>query len=153
MYTLKKYKLAQVMNLKSEVIALAFGALLILVTFGDGHIYSFVGNLDTIFGLTFWRLLDSFYPIASIAVFLIYGWVKGNGLKINAMTAFLFLSFLTLLVLVNIDDVVQILNVTFEPSKNYWIALEWGYPIFSSIAFFLFGKRHEDAKILSERTV
>jgi hypothetical protein len=132
------------MNLRSEILAVMFGALLILVTFGDGHIYWFVGNLDTIFGLTFWRLLDILYPVASIVVFLLYGRVKGNGLKINAMTAFLFVSFITLLVLINIDDVVQILNLTFEPSKTYWTIMEWVYPLYTGSAFFLFGKKHEN---------
>jgi hypothetical protein len=74
------------MGFKSEVLALAFGALLIFVTFGDAHIYWFIGNLDTIFGLTFWRVLDVFYPVASAVVFLLYGWVKGNGLKFNPQT-------------------------------------------------------------------
>lgn len=83
------------MGLKSEILALAFGALLIFVTFGDGHIYWFVGNLDTIFGLAFWHVLDTFYPAASVVIFLLYGWVKGDGLKVNAYTVFLFATFLS----------------------------------------------------------
>jgi len=68
--------------------------------------------LDTIFGLAFWRALDTFYPLASITIFLLYGWVKANGLKFNKMSTFLFASFVVALVLINIDDFVQILNVT-----------------------------------------
>ncbi len=132
------------MNLRSEILALMFGALLILVTFGDSHINLVVGNLDTLFGLTFWRLLDTLYPVATIVIFLLYGWVKGNGLKINAITVFLFVSFIALLLLINIDDVVQILNVTFAPSKTYWIIMEWVYPLYAGSAFFLFGKKHEN---------
>lgn len=131
------------MSLRSEILAFAFGALLILVTFGDGHIYWFVGNLDTIFGLTFWRALDTFYPLASIAVFLLYGWVKGNGLKFNTITALLFVLFVTALTLVNIDDFALVLNVTLAPSKAYWTVMMWVYPAYSSVAFFLFGKKHE----------
>jgi hypothetical protein len=131
------------MGLRSEILALAFGALLIFVTFGDGHIYWFVGNLDTIFGLAFWRALDVFYPLASIAVFLLYGWEKGKGLKFNTITILLFASFVTVLVLVNIDDFVQLLNVTLVPSKVYWTVMMWVYPVYSSVAFFLFGKKQE----------
>jgi hypothetical protein len=131
------------MGSRTEILALAFGMLLMFVTFGDGHVYWFVGNLDTIFGLAFWHVLDTFYPLASIAVFLLYGWVKGNGLKFNAITAFLFASFIVVLVLVNIDDFVQLLNVTLVPSKAYWIIMMWVYPVYSGIAFFIFGKKQE----------
>ena len=140
------------MGLKSEVLALAFGALLIFVTFGDGHIWWFIGNLDTIFGLAFWHVLDVFYPLASIVVFLLYGRVKGEGLKINALTAFLFVSFVALIILINIDDVVQIANITLTPSKTYWATIEWIYPIYSGFAFFLFGKKHEALNALAHKT-
>ena len=46
---------------------------------------SFIGNLDTIFGIGAWQLLDVAYPVASIAVFLLYGRAKG-GLRISALT-------------------------------------------------------------------
>ena len=128
------------MGLRSEILALAFGALLVFVTFGDGQIYWFIGNLDTIFGVAFWHALDAFYPLASIAVFLLYGWTKGNGLKFNAITILLFASFVTLLVLVNIDDFMQLLNITLAPSKVYWTIMMWVYPVYSGVAFFLFGK-------------
>jgi hypothetical protein len=131
------------MGLRSEILALAFGALLIFVTFGDSHIIWYIGNLDTIFGLTFWHALDVFYPFASISVFLLYGWVKGNGLKFNAITIFLFASFVTVLALVNIDDSVQVLNITLLPSKTYWYVIEWVYPVYSGVAFFLFGKTQQ----------
>jgi len=47
------------------------------------------------------------------------------------------------LVLVNIDDFVQLLNVTVAPSKAYWTVMMWVYPVYSGIAFFLFGKKQE----------
>ena len=131
------------MGLRSEILALAFGALLIFVTFGDSHIIWFVGNLDTIFGLAFWRALDVFYPLASISVFLLYGWEKGKGLKFNTITILLLASFVAVLVLVNIDDFVQVLNITLVPSKAYWGVMMFVYPVYSSVAFFLFGKKQE----------
>jgi hypothetical protein len=134
----------------SEILSLLFGVLLILVTFGDAHIDLTVGNLDTIFGLGFWRALDVFYPLASIVVFLLYGRVKGNGLKTNAKTVFLFASFIIVLLLVNLDDLMPSLNVTLEPSNIYWIIISWVYPVYSSIAFFLFGKEHETVEALEK---
>jgi len=131
------------MSLRSEILALTFGALLIFVTFGDGHIYWFVGNLDTIFGLTFWHVLDTFYPVASIAVFLLYGWVKGDGLKFNTTTILLLASFVTLAILINIDDIALVLNFTLTPSEAYWAIMMWVYPFCSSLAFFFFGKKQE----------
>ncbi len=139
-------------GLRSEILALAFGALLICVTFGDAHIYWFIGNLDTIFGLAFWRAMDVFYPLASISVFLLYGWEKGKGLKINSITILLFVSFVAALALVNIDDIAQVLNITFSPPKTYWVAIEWVYPIYSSVAFFLFGKKHETMMTALQKT-
>jgi hypothetical protein len=141
------------MGLKSEVLALAFGALLIFVTFGNAHIYWFIGNLDTIFGLTFWRVLDVFYPVASAVVFLLYGWVKGNGLKFNAYTALLFATFVALLILVNIDDVVQVVPVALTLPKIYWAAVEWLYPVYSAAAFFLFGKKQETMRAASAKSI
>ena len=43
------------MCFRSEVLSLAFGMLLILLTYGDAHMSSSVGNLDTIFGIDAWR--------------------------------------------------------------------------------------------------
>ena len=61
------------MNWKSESLALVFGMLIILIIFGDAAQVSWVGNLDTIFGLTYWHLMDVIYHLASIMVFLLYG--------------------------------------------------------------------------------
>jgi predicted house-cleaning NTP pyrophosphatase (Maf/HAM1 superfamily) len=63
--------------MKAEALALSFGALIILVTFGDAYIQPFIGNLDTIFGLSLWKLMDILYPALSILVFLFYGRLKG----------------------------------------------------------------------------
>ncbi len=117
------------MTLKSEVLSLFFGVLLILITFGDDYLKPFIGNLDTIFGLQFWKALDTIYPLAAIAVFLLYGWVKGKGLKFNAVTIFLFISFLSVLFLINIDDFAQVFNLALKPSGAYWVLMMWVYPV------------------------
>ena len=130
------------MSLKSEIVAFAFGVLLILVTFGDAHLVWTVGNLDNIFGIRYWKLIDVLYPLASIAVFLLYGRVKG-GLRINLLTAVLFFSYLVALALVNIDDISVVLNLGIMPTRTYWLAIEWFYPLYSCVAFFMFGKANQ----------
>ena len=127
------------MGFKSEITALAFGALLILLTFGDAHIVSYVGNLDSIFGSLFWKPLDVTYALASIFVFLLYGKMKG-GLRFNSITMLLFLSYLFALALISVDDIGLVLNLPITMSKGYWIAAEWFYPVYSSIVFFIFGR-------------
>ena len=137
------------MNFRSEALTFAFGALLILVTFGDDHLGSIagvaIGNLDTIFGYRLWPVMDVIYPAATIAVFLLYGWVKGGGFKINLTTALLFASFLAVLALVNFDDLAIALHLAVYPSRAYWVAISWIYPVYTAAAFFLFGKLHGKA--------
>lgn len=135
----------QKVSLKSEIIALAFGMLLILETFGDAPLVWYIGNLDTIFGLAFWQFLDTFYPIASIAVFLLYGKTKG-GIRINKVTAGLFVSYVFALMLMGLDDVIIVLNLPIMLPKVYWVAIQWGYPIYAIIAFFLFGRANQSEK-------
>jgi len=134
------------MALKSEIIALAFGVLLILLAFGDSHLVGYVGNLDTIFGPAFWKPLDVLYPLASIVAFLLYGKVKG-GLRVNVVTMLMFLSFLFALALISLDDIALVLNLQTTLPEGYWIAVEWFYPIYSIIAFFIFGSANEFKKI------
>lgn len=134
------------MGLKSEIIGLTFGVLLILLTFGDSHLVGNVGNLDTIFGIAFWKPLDALYPLASIVVFLLYGKIKG-GLRFNAMTMLVFISYLFALALISLDDIALVLKLQITLPKDYWIGVEWFYPIYSSIAFFIFGRANELKKI------
>ncbi|MGB8780362.1 MAG: hypothetical protein WCD81_06905 [Candidatus Bathyarchaeia archaeon] len=134
------------MGFKSEITALAFGALLILLTFGDAHLVGYVGNLDVIFGHAFWKPLDVLYALASIVVFLLYGKVKG-GLRFNVVTMLVLLSYLFALALISLDDVALVLNLQITLSKGYWIAVEWFYPIYSGIAFFIFGRANARAQI------
>jgi hypothetical protein len=135
------------MGLKSEILALSFGMLLILLTLGDSHLVAYVGNLDTVFGLAFWKPLDVLYVLASILVFLLYGKVKG-GLRFNVVTQLVFLSYLFALALISLDDIALVSKLQVTLSKDYWIAVEWFYPIYSSIAFFVFGRANELKKMV-----
>jgi len=128
------------MGSKTEITAVCFGMLLILLTFGDAHLVGWVGNLDTIFGLALWKPVDVFYPLASILVFLLYGKLRGS-LRPNLPTALIFISYLFALALISLDDISQVLSLHLTMSRDYWIAVEWFYPLYSIIAFFLFGRR------------
>ena len=140
------------MSLKTEILSLIFGALLLFVTFGDDYLTSAiglrVGNLDAAFGLRLWPSTDVIYPLATIAVFLVYGWAKGGRLKMTRITVLLFLSFLAVLALMILDDItVGLDRVSIEVQTNlpeiYWVVISSVYPIYSAIAFFLFGREHE----------
>jgi len=135
------------LGFKSEVLALVFGVLLILVTFGDNHFGRIagvaVGNLDTLFGYRLWPVMDVLYPLATVAVFLLYGFAKGGKLRINLKTALLFASFLLVLSLMNVDDIAIGLNLMIYFSRVYWVAISWVYPVYGAVAFFLFGWIHE----------
>jgi len=136
------------MGLRSEICALIFGALLILVTFGDNYIsrggYVQIGNLDTIFGHGLWPVVDVIYPLAAITVFVLYGWSKKGKIRVKATTVLLFISFIAVLSLMIIDDISRVLQLNIHPSQTYWNIISWVYPIYSSIAFFLFGKANQE---------
>ena len=122
--------------------------LIILLTFGDDHftippLGADIGNLDTIFGIRLWPVLDAIYPLATIAVFLLYGYVKRGRLKINLTTGFLFVSFLSAMTAISVDDVAKVLHLTIYLSYNYWVVVSWIYPVYSGVAFFLFGKAND----------
>jgi hypothetical protein len=134
--------------MKAEALALSFGALIILVTFGDDYLQPFIGNLDTIFGLSLWKVLDVLYPAVTILVFLFYGRLKGGSLKLDLVTLGLFVSFLVALFLVNIDDFLQVLNIGYKPSQAYWTIIMWVYPFYNAVAFLLFGERNRILKIV-----
>jgi hypothetical protein len=127
------------MNWKSETLASIFGMLVILVTFGDRlpNLY-YVGNLDTIFGPTWWYLMDVIYPLASIAVFIFHGWIN-SGIRIHYASILLFLVFLVGLAMINIDDIFFVLNYTIKLPDTYWVIAHWLYPFIALISFFSFG--------------
>jgi len=136
------------LSLKSEVLTFFFGMLVILVTFGDsrfhiGTVGASIGNLDSILGQRLWPVLDVFYPLATIVVFLLYGWSKQGRLRISSRTIFLFLSFLAALTLIIIDDITNSFRLTVHLPQLYWSVVSWAYPIYSAFAFFLFGKANE----------
>jgi hypothetical protein len=135
----------QEVSLRSEIIALVFGMLLILETFGDAPLVWYIGNLDTIFGLALWQFLDTVYPVASIVVFLLYGKAKG-GIRVNKVAVSLFAGYLFALALMSLDDIIIYLQLPIELTKTYWAAIQWFYPIFSIIAFFLFGRANQREK-------
>ena len=141
------------MSYRSEILAFAFGALLIFLTFGDDYLSKNIGNLDTIFGLGLWPVLDVVWPIATIAIFLLYGREKGNGLKINSTTVLLFLSFLTVLMLITVDDITLVLRISFNEPNTYGIVMMWVYPVYSGVAFFLFGEKHETMRTALQKTM
>ncbi len=134
------------LKFKSEVLALLFGVLVIMLTFGDDHTSRTIGNLDTIFGHALWPVMDVIYPLATILIFLVYGQVKGNGsLKFNAKTVLPLIAFALALFLISVDDVSQVLNFGLTLPEAYWIAMMWLYPIVSFFAFFGFGMANEKA--------
>jgi hypothetical protein len=136
------------LSLKNEILPFFFGVLLVLVTFGDsrfhlGTVGSSIGNLDSILGQRLWPVLDVVYPLATIVVFLLYGWSKQGKLRITPRTAFLFLSFLAVLTLIIIDDITDSVGLIVHLPQLYWSTVTLVYPIYSAFAFFLFGKANE----------
>ncbi len=137
------------MTLRSEILAFAFGALVILVTFGDNYLrveggMITVGNLDTIFGLALWPVLDVVYFGGSIAVFLLYGWTKSGGkLRFNWASILLVALFLAVLALISVDDFARVLHLPLYPPTAYWDVVSWVYPSCSFVVFFLFGRANQ----------
>lgn len=123
---------------KSEVLAIVFGILTILITFGDNRVYPLVGNLDNIFGPSFWRFMDVLYPLAAVIIFLLYGRVKGS-LRIHALTVLIFLVFLMVLSMIIIDDIFIVLHHSIKLPDNYWGVASWVYPFVSVGLFLAFG--------------
>jgi hypothetical protein len=135
------------MSFKSDLLALIFGGSMILLIFGDQNLAHdssvIVGNLDAVFGLRLWPIMDIIYPLVTVLVFLLYGYVKSGGFRFRLPTFLLFVSFLAVLFLVIADDVTQVLYLDIHFSRSYWIATSAIYEIYGSFAFFLYGKLHE----------
>jgi hypothetical protein len=133
-------------NIKTEFMALLFGAFVILLTFGDNRLDVKIGNLDTIFGLRLWPVMDILYPFALIVIFIYYGHAKGEGkLRLRFNTILSLLVFLVALTLICIDDVFQALHVSMMLSRTYWIAIMWLFPLLSCCAFFIFGEMNRSS--------
>jgi hypothetical protein len=133
-------------NLKSEVLALLFGALIILINFGDDQTNPKIGNLDTMFGLGLWPLMDTIFLVSTIIIFLAYGKAKNSGkLRFTAKTALPLVVYLSALSTISIDDFSQLLNVNLTLPETYWIIMMWLFPIISLLAFFSFGEANKKA--------
>jgi ABC-type xylose transport system permease subunit len=141
------------MNFKPMILSLAFGMLLILMDFNDNSpISPSIGNLDQIFGPRMWYPVEAIYPLASIAVFLLFGFECRNiGRKEQkktperlgyqlVLTAMTFVAYLALLGLDDFDDISKVLNLHLILGMNYWFATEAIYPVGSIILFLVFGK-------------
>lgn len=132
------------LKFKTEVLVFLFGALIIMLNFGDDHTGPTIGNLDTIFGLRFWPLMDVVYPLASILLFLAYGQAKRSGnSKFNLKAILPLAGYVLALFLVSIDDVSQVLNLGLNLPEAYWIVVMWLYPVISFLAFFSYGRANE----------
>jgi len=99
-----------------------------------------------------WHAVEVIYPLASIAVFLLFGLVCRNiGRKEPKKTAsslsyqmflaaIILVSYLLLLGLDGLDDFSKALNLHLILGTNYWFAMEAIYPMGAIIMFLLFGK-------------
>ena len=127
------------MNWKSESLALVFGVLIIFMIFGDAAHFDWVGNLDTIFGLRYWHLMDVLYPLTSIVVFLLYGKSKGS-LHVRSTSVMLFVAFLAAIVIMQFDDIFVVFNHPITMPAVYWAIARWMYLITAITTFFAFGE-------------
>ena len=116
-----------------------------MLTFGDDHTGPTIGNLDTIFGLRLWPVMDVVYPLASILVFLAYGQAKRNGkTKFNPKAIVPLVVFGLSLLLICIDDISDVLNLGLRLPETYWIAVMWLYPVISFLTFFSYGQASKE---------
>jgi hypothetical protein len=131
------------MNWKSESLALVFGVLIILIVFGDAAQLSWVGNLDTIFGVTYSSLMDIIYPLASIVIFILYGKAKGS-LHLQPRSIMLFIAFLIAILIMQFDDIFEVLNHPIILPVIYWTIARWLYLFTALTTFFAFGRSCKD---------
>ena len=115
------------------ILSLMFGILIILKDFSDSSPLSkSIGNLDQIFGTGMWYPLEVIYPIASIAVFLLFGITCRNiGMKESPeytrpktyyrviFGALVFGLYILLPGLHDLDDVSRVLNLHLVLGANY----------------------------------
>ncbi len=128
-------------NRWNEIWAFIFGLLVILEIFGDQVLVKGVevaGNLDTIFGTTFWPLMDLLYPLASIAVFLLYGRAKG-GIRFNTKSILSLFGFLAAIVIMQFDDFFVVFRNTITLPGLYWTLARLVYLFAATGTFFAFG--------------
>ncbi len=132
------------LKFKTEALIFLIGALVILLTFGDNHTGPNIGNLDTIFGLRLWPIMDVIYPLASILIFFAYGQAKNKENPESDTKGLLPLTiYLVALFLLSVDDVSDVLNLGLRFPEAYWIIMMWLYPIISFFTFFSYGQANE----------
>ncbi len=144
------------MNFKPLILCMIFGMLVVLLDFSDtSPMLSWVGNLDHIFGSSFWYPMEVILPLASIATFILFGRECFDSGKAEGTLAFSFpknikallplLLFLVLLGMIYVDDILKVLGIDSalrvpEQSPYYWLPMMAIYPIGSIALFFVFGK-------------
>jgi hypothetical protein len=119
-----------------------------------------VGNLDHLFGATFWHPMEVILPILLIVLFLTFGLVSFNSGKLEKATTttmrpvssqdkikalLLLIGFGVLLFLIDLDDILKVLGISSPlrvstQSPYYWLPMEAIFPIGSILLFFLFAK-------------
>ena len=122
----------------SDLWALGFGLVVMLIVFGDSGPAPDIGNLDAIFGHHLWPLMDVVYPVASIVFFLLYGRSKGP-LKFSLRILWPFALFLAAALMIQIDDVAEAFRHSIVLSDHYWTAARWLYFFIATGAFLTFG--------------
>ena len=118
--------------------ALLFGMVMMLIIFGDELSVPNIGNLDTIFGQQYWKFMDVLYPLASVAIFLLYGISKGR-LKINPRTTWPFIIFIVAAIMIQLDDFFEVLHFSLKFSDTYWTTVRWLYFSLAMSTFIAFG--------------
>ena len=125
------------MNWKSEILALTFGMLMILVIFGDQAQIG-VGNLDTIFGQNLYPLMDVIYPLASMAIFILYGKSSGK-IEFRFRSNLLLFTFLAAQIVIQLDDIFAVFSHPIALPNVWWLAARLLYLFIAPVTFFTFG--------------
>jgi len=105
------------------------------MTFGDAAQPIGVGNLDNAFGHFFWPATDLIFPLASVAVFLLYGKSKGV-LHLRRANIMLFIAFLGAIIMIQLDDIFKIFDFSIILPIIYYPVARWVYA-FTAITTFL----------------
>jgi hypothetical protein len=107
-------------------------------------------EISTRFGSHLWHPLEIIYPFASIGTFLLFGkecYLSdgkdkarpfSRNMKFKALS--LFVAYVALLSLIDMDDISKVLNLHLGLNSNYWLAIEAIYPVGSIIFYLTFGK-------------
>jgi hypothetical protein len=143
--------MSQKVSWQSEFFALVFGILMVLVLFGDKTQIAEVGNLDCIFGQALGHLMDVIYPIASMAIFILYGKSKGV-IKFRDKSILWLLTFFAGQVIIQFDDIYSVVfNHTITLPNIWWTMARILYFVIAVVTFFAFGAACEKNGSKAER--